>query len=179
MLINFLASLITRWFPAEMPQYEHPTVKQYGRIPKAGEPRRRRFLTLIIILLVSQCSHAQFAIQGGAGITNGFFSAELQAGARIHQSIVTAGYIAPPNNTQPAYFNVRAGHIIAESLHIYGGYVRSIQSTDNKELNKNHWQAGVQYHFCKYDGGSFYAGVNYTSLNIVSAQVGMAWHFVK
>ena len=138
------------------------------------------FLALLTLPFICyQKAYGQLVVSGGAGITNKYFSAELQAGWRFANSTLTAGYIALPDNSQPALFNIRAGQVINNTVHVYAGYVRVMRSSDNKEMNSNTWQVGAQYLFCRYKNGCFYAGGTYTGNGMVSAHIGMAMNLSK
>lgn len=134
---------------------------------------------LCLFLLVSFNADSQVFVLGGAGISNKYFSAELQTGYRYQQTTLSIGYIALPEQNQPALFNIRAGYVIAERVHVYGGYVKVMYSLDDKSRNSNTWQVGTQYLFSHYDRGSFYAGVNYTGNKMLSAHLGMTFQLVN
>jgi hypothetical protein len=162
------------------------TIDQYRRIPQVGDKPtfsktdvKQYCIGLVIFLLIGMTGKAQVVVQGGAGITNKYFSAELQAGYRFQNTIPTIGYIALPDRSQPALFNIRINQVINERFVVYGGYVREHMSNEYKERNYNRWQVGGQLHFCKYDRGSFYTGATYTSGGFVSVHVGMGFNMVK
>lgn len=149
---------------------------------RAYKPRKSSHYILVFILMFligAISSKAQVILLGGAGMSNKYFSAELQAGYRFNNATLTAGYIALPEDNQPALFNVRAGYVIAERVHVYGGYVKVMYSMDDKSRNSNTWQVGAQYLFCYYDRGSFYFGGNYTGNKMISAHVGMTFQLSK
>lgn len=133
-------------------------------------------IAVICLMFAASKGFSQTWVQGGAGMTNKYFSADLQVGYRLQNFTASAGYIALPKNDQPALFNLRAGYVVAERLHAYAGYVRVMQSSDDKSLNSNSWQVGAQYLFAHYDRGTFYVAANYTGNGMVSAHVGMTWN---
>lgn len=133
-------------------------------------------VALLLFILISITGKSQVFAELGAGMTNKYFSAELQAGYRYNNLIASAGFISIPNNTQPVLFNLRGGLFLNERAMIYAGYVRNQMSTDFKNLNKNGWQIGAQYHMLHFDKGTVYIGANYTSGNYVSGQVGMSYN---
>lgn len=172
----YVLSLVTGRRRYETKQ-EKSTREQYnGRIPRAGN---HYLLAIALFLLIGLTGKAQVFVLGGAGISNKYFSAELQAGYRYQQTTVSLGYIALPERTQPALFNVRAGYVIAERVHVYGSYVKVMYSLDDKSRNSNTWQAGAQYLFSHYDRGSFYVGANYTGNKMLSAHIGMTFQLSK
>ncbi len=176
--IAFLMLFLTfRAFSKKEPTYQQrKTMERYnGQLPRAGKVNHY-ILALIIFLAVAATGKAQVFAELGAGMTNKYFSAELQAGYRYNNIIVSAGFISIPNNTQPVLFNIRAGAFIQERALLYAGYVRNQMSTDFKWLNKNGWQVGAQYHMMHFDKGTVYIGANYTSGNYVSGQVGMSYN---
>jgi hypothetical protein len=119
-----------------------------------------------------------FTTYGAAGITNGFFSADVHAGARINKLVLTAGYLAMPNNTQPVLFQIRAGITISNRWHVYAGAARVSYSSDDKTSNYNTYSVGVQYHTLHYDRGSIFYHANY-SPGFISAGVGMSFNLVN
>lgn len=157
---------------------ERKTIDMYGYLPKAAD-RKYIVLAFILMTLIALKSDAQVFVFGGAGVSNKYFSAELQAGYRYQNYTASIGYIALPERTQPALFNVRAGYVIAERVHVYAGYVKVMYSLDDKSRNSNTWQVGTQYLFSHYDRGSFYIGANYTGNKMLSAHVGMTFNLVK
>lgn len=145
------------------------------------------FFSLVAIVSIigfkcsAQCTEPKlsgFTTYGAAGITNGFFSADVHAGARINKLVLTAGYLAIPNNTQPALFQLRAGTIIGYRWHVYAGVVRVMYSTDDKKRNYNTYSVGIQYHTLHYDRGSVFYHANY-SPGFVSAGVGMCFNLIN
>lgn len=157
---------------------ERKAIEIYKYLPKAGSSKHI-VLFILLIIMIALKSDAQIFVIGGAGVSNKYFSAELQAGYRYQQSTLSIGYIALPERTQPALFIVRAGYVIAECVHVYGGYVKVMYSLDDKSRNSNTWQAGVQYLFSHYDCGSFYVGANYTGNKMLSAHIGMTFQLSK
>lgn len=158
---------------------EKKTIAMYKYLPKATSTGKIILLWLSLMFLIAKKSDAQVFVFGGAGASNKYFSAELQAGYRLGNYTASIGYIALPERTQPALFNVRTGYVIAERVHVYGGYVRVMYNLDDKSRNSSTWQAGAQYLFCKYDRGSFYLGANYTGNKMISGHVGMSFNLVK
>ena len=109
---------------------QRKTIEQYAFIPKAGNAKQ--YAIVIVIALYCMFSHkatAQMFCEIGPGVTNGYFSGELQAGYRYGNTIASVGYIAIPNNTQPVLFNVRGGLFLKERVMMYAGYVRVMQSS--------------------------------------------------
>lgn len=149
------------------------------RVLRAGKINHYILALIIMFLIAALSGKAQPFVFGGAGMTNKYFSAELQAGYNVRNATISIGYIALPDNGQPALFNIRTGYVLANKLHVYGGYVRVLQSSDDKSRNSNTWQAGAQYLFCKYDRGSFYVAANYTGNKMISCHVGMTYNLVK
>lgn len=131
---------------------------------------------LFVCMLFCTAAQAQLFVQGAAGMTNKFFSAELQAGYRVKQVLFSAGYTSIQFvSDQPVLLNVRTGVLLRHTV-VYGGYVKSMRSTDAKNLNRNTFQVGMQQHFCFYDKGNFYLTAGYTYPNYVSAGVGMTYN---
>jgi hypothetical protein len=139
----------------------------------------KQFITTILLIAIISAAKAQVFAELGAGMTNKYFSAELQAGYRYHNLIASAGFISIPNNTQPVLFNLRGGVLLNERAMIYAGYVRNQMSTDFKWLNKNGWQVGAQYHMCHFDKGTVYIRANYTSGDYFSGHIGMSYNLSK
>lgn len=134
---------------------------------------------LTLFLLLGSGVSAQPWTQASAGLTDKFFGAELQVGYRYKQAALSVGYTSIQFvSDQPVLFNVRAGAVV-DRFFFYGGYVRSVRSTDNKSLNRHTWQVGAQYHFCFYDRGNFYITGNYTQPAIISAGVGMTYNLFR
>jgi hypothetical protein len=113
----------------------------------------------------------------GGGVTDKYFSGELQVGARVHNSTITAGYTSLQlASDQPVLFNIRAGQVLYNRVHVYAGYVRVQYSFDDKQRNYDSWQAGAQYLFPPFKHGCFYIGAGYTGNGMVSAHVGLAYN---
>lgn len=163
--------------------------------------KKKTSLELVLAIILSICfclaytsSKAQVFVSGGAGMTKKFFSGEMQVGVKMKSNIALKSdefeiKILPKNATisfgytsiqlvtdQPALFNARAGYLIAERLHVYGGYVRVHYSNDCKSLNYDTWQAGAQFLFSHFDKGTFYIGTHYTGNKMISAHIGMTWN---
>lgn len=171
-IIGLIADLLEKWFPGERPEDPNNCIQRFGKIPKAAK-------MIVVFILISLTGKSQVFAELGAGMTNKYFSAELQAGYRYNNLIASAGFISIPNNSQPVLFNVRAGVMIQERAMIYAGYVRNQMSTDFKWLNKNAWQVGAQYHMLHFDKGTVYIGANYTSGNYMSVMVGFSYNLSK
>lgn len=136
-------------------------------------------LLLACIIIASTNTKAQHLFTTlGPGITNKYLSVELQAGVRVHNYTLAAGYIAMPDASQPAIFNIRAGHTITNSAQLYIGYVFIHKSNHYKEMNSKSWQVGGQYHFMHYDKGTFFISASY-SPKYPSAHVGMSYNLFK
>lgn len=188
-----LLFLAGRWFyetfikPKPKPHKYQSTIKQYKRIPKVDGDKiiwrkadgTQYVIAVVIFLLVAATGKAQFNIAGGAGMTNKYFSAELQVGYRLHSTVIQAGYISIPKDDQPVLFNLRIGQVIQERWLLYGGYVREQMSVDQKWRNHHRWQVGAQYHMLHYDRGTVYVAANYTSGARVSGHVGMSFNLMK
>lgn len=158
---------------------QRKTMERYnGQLPRAGKVNHY-ILALIIFMAIAYTGKSQVFAELGAGMTNKYFSAELQVGYRYNNLIASAGFISIPNNTQPVLLNIRAGVVMQERVIIYAGYVRNQMSTDFKWLNKNAWQVGAQYHMCHFDKGTVYIGANYTSGNYFSGHIGMSYNLLK
>ena len=161
---------------------QRKTIEQYKYLPLASYKNAKQYAIVIIIALycmLSKNATAQMFCEIGPGVTNGYFSGELQAGYRYGNTIATVGYIAIPNNTQPVLFNVRGGMILKERLLMYAGYVRVMQSSDMKQLNYNTWQVGAQYHMLHFDRGTFYIGSTYSGDKRISAHIGMTYNLSR
>lgn len=153
-------------------------------------------LFVCLLCLIAATGKAQVFVNGGAGMTNKYFSGELQLGVKVKSNIsltsdefdikilpknatLSVGYISLQlASDQPALFNVRAGYLLNENWHVFGGFVRVMQSLDNKALNSNAWQAGFQYHFVFYDRGTIYTGATYTTNKMVSVSLGMSFNLI-
>lgn len=146
------------------------------------------FIFVFLLAMLGQKCHAQCWPEqpkqhgaftyAAAGVTNGFFSAELHAGYRYKQAAVTIGYLSIPNNTQPALFQARAGVLLGNRWHVYGGAVRVVYNTDDKSRNYNTWTAGVQFHTLHYDRGTIYYHLNY-SPGFISGGIGMSFNLLN
>lgn len=135
--------------------------------------------TLIAFILLSSVqTKSQLFTSLGAGVTNQYLSVELQAGARVHNTTVAVGYIAMPDASQPALFNIRAGQTISNRGHVYVGYVFIHKSNHYRYMNSKSWQVGGQYHFMHYDKGTFFVSASYTP-GYPSAIVGMSYNLFK
>lgn len=117
-------------------------------------------------------------VYAAAGMTNGFFSGEMHMGYHRNKVVLSAGYVAIPNNTQPVLFQIRAGYVIGNRWQVYAGPVRIIYDVDDKSRNSNTFTVGVQYHTLHYDRGSIYYHANY-SPGFISAGVGMSFNLVN
>lgn len=137
-----------------------------------------RTILFACIILASIRTKAQLFTTLGPGITNKYLSIELQAGARVHNTTLSAGYIAMPDASQPALFNIRAGQTISNRGHVYVGYVFIHKSNHYKYMNSKSWQVGGQYHFMHYDKGTFFVTASY-SPGYPSAHVGMSYNLFK
>jgi len=158
---------------------QRKTMERYdGQLPRTGKVNHY-VLAFIIMMAVAHTGKSQPFAEFGAGMTNKYFNAELQAGYRFHNLITSVGFITIPDNSQPVLFNVRVGSMIQERVMIYTGYVRNQMSTDVKSMNKHAWQIGAQYHMLHFDKGTVYAGANYTSGNYVSGTIGMSYNLSK
>lgn len=174
--------ILYRLFKAVKEAWEEDTAirTRAMKYPKAGNSKQ--YAIVIIIALYCICSHkatAQMFCEIGPGVTNGYFSGELQAGYRYGNTIASVGYIAIPNNTQPVLFNVRGGLFLKERVMMYAGYVRVMQSSDMKQLNYNTWQFGAQYHMLHFDRGTFYIGSTYSGDKRISAHIGMTYNLSR
>lgn len=137
-------------------------------------------LLLLLFFMTAATVYSQPWVQGSAGMTNRYFSGELQAGIRFGAFAASAGYNSLQfDSDQPVLLSARAGVLLDERWFLFAGYVRVLQSSDNKELNSNSWQVGGQYHFGFYDRGSFYVTSFYTWPDYVSAGVGMTFNLFK
>lgn len=138
-----------------------------------------KYLLITILLLSGIEAQSQVWTQASVGMTDKFFSSELQVGYRYKQVAVSAGYTSVQFvSDQPVLFDVRAG-VVVDRFFLYGGYVRSMRSADNKSLNSNTWQAGAQVHFCFYDRGNFYFTGVYTNPKIISVGLGMTYNLFR
>lgn len=151
------------------PYDPYKVIERFGKIPKAGR-------MLLLLLTISISAKSQVFVEMAPGVTNGFFSGEIQVGYRHNNLIGKAGFISMPNNTQPVLFNLRGGLFLAERVMVYTGYVRNMMSLDIKSLNKNAFQVGAQYHMFHYDRGTVYIGVTYTTGSYISGHIGMSWN---
>lgn len=170
--------LILNFFFKQKPVKRYPMPDRNNIIYKSNNTLHAT-VAILLFILISLTGKSQVFAEMGAGMTNKYFSAELQAGYRYSNVFASAGFITIPNNTQPVLFNIRAGLFLQERAMIYAGYVRNQMSTDFKWLNKNGWQVGAQYHFAHFDKGTVYIGANYTSGNYVSAMLGMSYNLSK
>lgn len=138
----------------------------------------KRFLLLAAIFTAFNASSQHLYTSFGPGMTGKYLSGELQAGIRVQNTTISAGYISMIDNSQPSLFNVRAGYIIGDHLHVYGGYVFVHKSNENKEMNSKTWSVGAAYHFMHYDRGTFFVSANY-SPRFTTATVGMSFNLFK
>ncbi len=157
---------------------ERSTKEQYGYVPRAGH----YLLLIALLVLVSMTGKSQVFTTVGGGFTNAStklsITADLQVGYRYKNTFASVGYLAIKDSGEPAFLNTRAGAIVLNQekhcIVVYGGYVRALQSLDDKSRNYNTWQVGGQYHFCFYKNTNFYTGLTYTHAGYVTATIGMS-----
>lgn len=146
-------------------------------------------IVVLIVILLAGCPHNSNAqcepgtdkgvfVYAGVGSSKGYFSHELHAGYQINKLAFSAGYVSIPNNTQPVFFQLRGGYVLAERLYIYAGVVRVTYNIDDKSRNYNTYSLGIQYHTLHYDRGTVYYTLHY-SPGYISAGVGMSYNFIK
>ncbi len=115
-----------------------------------------KHILLSSLLLLSLQSRSQFIALGGAGITGSNFSAELGIGYRINKLSFTLGYVCPPRQDLPTYFNVRSGYQIGQVI-TYIGYARACGP--QKDLNK--FDIGAKVSVSRYQNGDIWIGAGY------------------
>ena len=180
--------LYLRNLKTEKPKFipDKKTIDLYGYVPKAdaknvtfSRDTKQCCVGLLLFLLIGLTGKAQLHTYAGAGMTNKYFSAELQVGYRLHNTALSIGYIALPDRTQPVLFNIRINQLFSERWQVYAGYVREQYSLDDKSRNNNRWQLGGQYHALHFDGGTVYIGSTYTNGVGVSGHVGMSYNLFR
>jgi hypothetical protein len=113
-------------------------------------------LTLTLLLL-SLSASSQFIALAGAGITGSNFSGELGIGYRVNRVSFTAGYVCPPRQDLPTYFNLRAGYQFGPVL-TYAGYIKE----HGPRKNRNRIDIGAKVSVCKYRNGDIWVGAGFT-----------------
>lgn len=136
--------------------------------------------TILFLLLLCNNVSAQtkpFVFSAG-GITNTFFSAELNAGIRKANTAAVFGFTTIPENSQPVLFQAKAGYIINEQWFLYAGCEKVMYSTVQKKSNYNSFVVGVQFHNFHFDRGTIYYHAQY-SPGFVSAGIGMSFNMME
>lgn len=113
----------------------------------------------------------------GGGITNKYLGVDLQAGYRINKYTLSLAYLALPESSQPAIFQLRAGINLLKHWHVYAAPAKVMFSGDDKTRNYYSYAIGVQYHTKPWDRGTFWIGTQYTPA-YTSILIGMSYNLM-
>ncbi|MES1216769.1 MAG: hypothetical protein ABUT20_14735, partial [Bacteroidota bacterium] len=118
---------------------------------------------------------------GTGGTTKGKLAAELQVGYNFKFLLVQTGFVTHTNNTNPAVFQLKAGHefrFSEQAVVISAGYGYQLLNSTYKENNKNTFVSGIEYLKYIRDGGAIYTGVTHSG-QYTFITVGLKYFFTQ
>lgn len=118
-------------------------------------------------------------IYGGFGLSNSHVGGELHAGLSSKRIAVSGGYNVSLSSSDPALLQFRAGYLVNNKWHLYGGPVRVFKSADRPCENSKTYVLGFQRIAKEVDNGSLYYSLSAFGNGYLFATIGFGFNYFR